>query len=148
MSKSERWSSASSDSDVSFVLFGGEHRGELQGSNAIHEILKERIAFLSGGKDKRGGPIITIPSRGTNAEVKTEDFKRLLVYLAGLPSDHAKDQGFSIVLDMRGSTWLSIKPVLKSLQECFPSKIHSVYIITRRFLGETQGFIWKWQVQF
>ena len=103
MSKSERWSSASSDSDVSFVLFGGnvctellykslsngvciwpvrerlvvcgryrrykwlydmisirrcniahisrytgEHRGEIQGSNAIHEILKERIAFLSG----------------------------------------------------------------------------------------------------
>ena len=26
----------------------GEHRGELQGSNAIHEILKEQIAFLSG----------------------------------------------------------------------------------------------------
>lgn len=103
MSKSERWSSASSDSDVSFVLFGGnsrakllckslssgivfgplsknlrctvyigrtnglydmisiwrcniayisrytgDHRGEIQGSNAIHEILKERIAFLSG----------------------------------------------------------------------------------------------------
>lgn len=26
----------------------GEHRGELQGSNAIHDILKERIAYLSG----------------------------------------------------------------------------------------------------
>lgn len=103
MSKSERWSSASSDSDVSFVLFGGslarnlspltlvllmalcipfsfdtlytlssghldcslrmdavlsnslrvsrslgEQRGELQGSFAIHDILREKIAFLSG----------------------------------------------------------------------------------------------------
>lgn len=28
--------------------YTGEHRGEIQGSNAIHEILKERIAFLSG----------------------------------------------------------------------------------------------------
>jgi hypothetical protein len=34
-------------------------------------------------------------------------------------SNHAKDQGFSIVLDMRGSTWLAIKPVLKSLQVFF-----------------------------
>ena len=31
-------------------------------------------------------------------------------------SDNAKDKGFSIVVDMRGNTWLSIKPVLKSLQ--------------------------------
>ncbi|XP_046859404.1 kalirin-like isoform X4 [Xenia sp. Carnegie-2017] len=129
MSRSERWSSASSDSDASFVLFGGEHRGELQGSNAIHDILKERIAYLSGGKDKRGGPVITIPSREATSEVKNEDFKRLLHYLSGLPSDNAREQGFSIVLDMRGSTWLSIKPILKSMQESFPLKIHSVYII-------------------
>ena len=38
-----------------------------------------------GGKDRRGGPVITIPSRGLNPEVRSEDFKRLLVYLAGLP---------------------------------------------------------------
>ena len=35
--------------DITYISrYTGEHRAELQGSNAIHEILKERIAFLSG----------------------------------------------------------------------------------------------------
>ena len=35
--------------DIAYIsCYTGEHRAELQGSNAIHEILKERIAFLSG----------------------------------------------------------------------------------------------------
>lgn len=33
-------------------------------------------------------------------------------------SDHERELGFSLVLDMRGSTWLSAKPMLKALQVC------------------------------
>lgn len=39
-------------------------------------------------------------------------------------SDHERELGFSLVLDMRGSTWLSAKPMLKALQVCsIPSLI-------------------------
>mgnify|MGYP002715443226 CR=1 FL=1 len=36
---------------------------------------------------------------------------------------------FSVVIDMRGNTWNSIKPVLKALQDDFTAKIHAAYII-------------------
>ena len=33
-------------------------------------------------------------------------------------SDHERDLGFSLVLDMRGNTWHGAKPMLKALQVC------------------------------
>ena len=33
-----------------------------------------------------------------------------------LNSDEAKKRGFSVVIDMRGSTWHNVKPILRVLQ--------------------------------
>ena len=44
-------------------------------------------------------------------------------------SDEALQLGFTVVVDMRGSTWNSIKPILKVLQDYFPAKINSAFII-------------------
>lgn len=46
---------------------------------------KSTSLYLLGGKDRRGGSVITIPTRGSGAELKTDDLKRLLTYLASLP---------------------------------------------------------------
>lgn len=40
-------------------------------------------------------------------------------FLSTSISDHERELGFSLVLDMRGSTWPSVKPMLKALQVCF-----------------------------
>lgn len=37
--------------------------------------------------------------------------------------------GFTVIVDMRGSKWDSIKPLLKILQDSFPSCIHVALII-------------------
>jgi kalirin len=37
--------------------------------------------------------------------------------------------GFAVVVDMRGSTWSTVKPILKVLQEHCNSLIHVAYII-------------------
>ena len=34
-------------------------------------------------------------------------------------SDDVKQLGFSVIIDMRGSTWNHVKPILKILQVCF-----------------------------
>jgi hypothetical protein len=34
-----------------------------------------------------------------------------------------------VVIDMRGSTWSTVKPILKVLQEYFPGSVHIAYII-------------------
>ncbi|KAJ4445196.1 hypothetical protein ANN_06997 [Periplaneta americana] len=44
-------------------------------------------------------------------------------------SDEAREQGFTVVIDMRGATWSTVKPILKVLQEHFPGSVHIAYII-------------------
>ncbi|XP_020600716.1 triple functional domain protein-like isoform X7 [Orbicella faveolata] len=129
MNTPERWSTASSDSDLSSIFSSGEGRWEGLRAKDILDLLQQKIAILYGGRDRRGGPIISFPARSKAAEIERSSLTRLLAYLASLPSDHERELGFSLVLDMRGSTWLSAKPMLKALQECFVAKIHTVYLL-------------------
>uniref|UniRef100_A0A8C2IHK0 Trio Rho guanine nucleotide exchange factor b n=1 Tax=Cyprinus carpio TaxID=7962 RepID=A0A8C2IHK0_CYPCA len=92
-------------------------------------ILKEKVAFLSGGRDRRGGPVLTFPARSNHDRIRQEDLRRLIAYLAGIPSEEVSRHGFTVIVDMRGSKWDSIKPLLKILQESFPSCIHVALII-------------------
>ncbi|GCC25469.1 hypothetical protein chiPu_0003879, partial [Chiloscyllium punctatum] len=92
-------------------------------------ILKEKVAFLSGGRDKRGGPVLTFPARSNHDRIRQEDLRRLISYLANIPSEEVCKRGFTVIVDMRGSKWDSIKPLLKILQESFPGCIHVALII-------------------
>lgn len=45
-------------------------------------------------------------------------------------SDDVRELGFTVVIDMRGSsTWNTVKPILKVLQEYFANSIHTAYLI-------------------
>uniref|UniRef100_A0A3B5MS55 CRAL-TRIO domain-containing protein n=1 Tax=Xiphophorus couchianus TaxID=32473 RepID=A0A3B5MS55_9TELE len=77
-------------------------------------VLREKVAFVSGGRDKRGGPILTFPARTNHDRIKQEDLSRLT--LVSLPlcvslSEDVRARGFTVVVDMRGSKWDSVKPV-------------------------------------
>ncbi|XP_019713701.1 triple functional domain protein-like isoform X3 [Hippocampus comes] len=107
----------------------GFRRNEDMRAMEVLPILKEKVAFLSGGRDRRGGPVLTFPSRSNHDRIRTDDLRRLIAYLAGIPSDEVCKHGFTVIVDMRGSKWDSIKPLLKILQESFPSCIHVALII-------------------
>uniref|UniRef100_A0A3B3QET7 Trio Rho guanine nucleotide exchange factor n=1 Tax=Paramormyrops kingsleyae TaxID=1676925 RepID=A0A3B3QET7_9TELE len=92
-------------------------------------VLKEKVAFLSGGRDRRGGPVLTFPARSNHDRIRQDDLRSLIAYLAGIPSEEVSRHGFTVIVDMRGSKWDSIKPLLKILQESFPSCIHVALII-------------------
>ncbi|XP_073677543.1 triple functional domain protein [Garra rufa] len=104
-------------------------RNEEMKAMEVLPILKEKVAFLSGGRDKRGGPVLTFPSRTNHDRIRHEDLRRLIAYLAGIPSEDVCKHGFTVIVDMRGSKWDSIKPLLKILQESFPCCIHVALII-------------------
>lgn len=76
-------------------------------------LLQERLAILPGGRDRRGGPVLLFPSTPRRERAKPEDYKRLLQYLFAIPSDEARDLRFTVIVDMRGTTWDSVKPILK-----------------------------------
>uniref|UniRef100_A0A8D2ZTY4 non-specific serine/threonine protein kinase n=1 Tax=Scophthalmus maximus TaxID=52904 RepID=A0A8D2ZTY4_SCOMX len=107
----------------------GFHRNEDMKAIDVLPILKEKVAFLSGGRDRRGGPVLTFPSRSNHDRIRPEDLRRLIAYLATIPSEEVARHGFTVIVDMRGSKWDSIKPLLKILQESFPSCIHVALII-------------------
>uniref|UniRef100_A0AAQ6A4Y8 non-specific serine/threonine protein kinase n=1 Tax=Amphiprion ocellaris TaxID=80972 RepID=A0AAQ6A4Y8_AMPOC len=79
--------------------------------------------------DRRGGPVLTFPARSNHDRIRPEDLRRLIAYLATIPSEEVARHGFTVIVDMRGSKWDSIKPLLKILQESFPSCIHVALII-------------------
>lgn len=44
-------------------------------------------------------------------------------------SDAVRSHGFTILIDMRGSAWAAIKPILKVLQEHFSSSVHQALVV-------------------
>uniref|UniRef100_A0A8C9VP69 non-specific serine/threonine protein kinase n=1 Tax=Scleropages formosus TaxID=113540 RepID=A0A8C9VP69_SCLFO len=84
---------------------------------------------ILGGRDKRGGPILTFPARSNHDRIKQEDLRRLVTYLSTVPSEDVCKRGFTVIIDMRGSKWELIKPLLKTLQEAFPAEICVALII-------------------
>jgi hypothetical protein len=96
----------------------------------VMSLIQDQLAILSGGRDKRGGSIITFPSNGKRDKAKQDDYRLLLQYLMSLPSDDICGLGFTVIVDMRGtSTWNSVKPILKVLQEHFAPHVHTAHII-------------------
>uniref|UniRef100_A0A4W5Q0R9 Kalirin RhoGEF kinase n=1 Tax=Hucho hucho TaxID=62062 RepID=A0A4W5Q0R9_9TELE len=61
-------------------------------------VLKEKVAFVSGGRDKRGGPILTFPARSNHDRIKHEELRRLVTYLSTVPSLPAQSDVERIIL--------------------------------------------------
>ncbi|XP_068092702.1 triple functional domain protein isoform X2 [Hyperolius riggenbachi] len=115
--------------DITAFYKSGLQRNDGLKAVEILPILKEKVAYLSGGRDKRGGPILTFPARTNHDRIRQDDLRRLISYLACIPSEEVCKRGFTVIVDMRGSKWDSIKPLLKILQESFPCCIHVALII-------------------
>ncbi|KAM9835916.1 LOW QUALITY PROTEIN: kalirin-like [Aulostomus maculatus] len=107
----------------------GSGKAESVRAADVLTVLREKVAFVSGGRDKRGGPILTFPARTNHDRIKQEDLSRLVTYLSTVPSEDVRARGFTVVVDMRGSKWDSVKPVLRTLQESFSSHIHTALLI-------------------
>ncbi|XP_074654482.1 kalirin-like isoform X2 [Tubulanus polymorphus] len=138
MSGNEADRSASLDVDAYQFYKPLAHKTDQIRAAEIVPLLRERIVYLSGGRDKRGGPILTIPANAHPDKVPYEELRILILYLASVPSDEVKNRGYTVVIDTRGSTWNSIKPILKVLQECFPYTIQHAFITKPEKFWEKQ----------
>ncbi|XP_074551145.1 kalirin isoform X1 [Halichoeres trimaculatus] len=129
MNPAEAAEEAPSDPDTDAFYKTGSSRTEGIKASDVLPVLKEKVAFVSGGRDKRGGPILTFPARSNHDRMKQEDLRRLVTYLSTVPSEDVCKRGFTVIIDMRGSKWELIKPLLKTLQEFFPAEICVALII-------------------
>ncbi|CAI9537385.1 unnamed protein product [Staurois parvus] len=95
----------------------------------ITDLLMKELAFLSGGRGKDNGWIITFPENTTFNEVPEGLLKTVLTYLTSIPSKHENDVKFIIVLDRRMDTWTSVKLTLQKLAHSFPGNLHLVLVL-------------------
>ncbi|KAI5729515.1 hypothetical protein M8J76_003388 [Diaphorina citri] len=52
----------------------------------VMSLLQDRLCYLTGGRDRRGGPILSFPMSPKRERAKPDDYKRLLQYLMAIPS--------------------------------------------------------------
>uniref|UniRef100_S4RVV0 Trio Rho guanine nucleotide exchange factor a n=1 Tax=Petromyzon marinus TaxID=7757 RepID=S4RVV0_PETMA len=97
--------------------------------DSVLPLLKDKVAYLSGGRDRQGGPIIMFPARGSLERARPDDLRELIAYLASVPSEEAGRRGFTAVVDMRGSKWEGVKLLLRTLQDALPGRVHAALII-------------------
>ncbi|ELT90999.1 hypothetical protein CAPTEDRAFT_196990 [Capitella teleta] len=91
------------------------------------EILKREAVFLTGGRDRRGGPVLTFPASNDSGQVSYEDLAT--DYLCSLPSTESAKLGFTVLFDNREHHYKEVKPLLKLLQDALGSSVFAVYIV-------------------
>uniref|UniRef100_A0A1A8QHW0 SEC14 and spectrin domains 1 n=1 Tax=Nothobranchius rachovii TaxID=451742 RepID=A0A1A8QHW0_9TELE len=96
-------------------------------ANSILPILKKKLAFLSGGKDRRSGLILTIPLNSDQTSM--EELSATLDYLLSIPSEKCKTRGFTVIVDGRRSQWNIVKTVVLMLQNVIPAEVSLVCVV-------------------
>ncbi|KAK1902573.1 SEC14 domain and spectrin repeat-containing protein 1 [Dissostichus eleginoides] len=90
-------------------------------------LLKKKLAFLSGGKDRRSGLILTIPL--SSDQTSMEELSATLDYLLSIPSVKCKARGFTVIVDGRKSQWNIVKTVVLMLQNVIPAEVSLVCVV-------------------
>ncbi|XP_013130764.1 SEC14 domain and spectrin repeat-containing protein 1 [Oreochromis niloticus] len=96
-------------------------------ATTILPILKKKLAFLSGGKDRRSGLILTIPL--SSDQTSMEELSATLDYLLSIPSEKCKARGFTVIVDGRKSQWNTVKTVVLMLQNVIPPEVSLVCVV-------------------
>ncbi|XP_030643100.1 SEC14 domain and spectrin repeat-containing protein 1 [Chanos chanos] len=96
-------------------------------ATTILPVLKKKLAFLSGGKDRRSGLILTIPL--CTEQTSMEELSTTLDYLLSIPSEKCKARGFTVIVDGRKSQWNIVKTVVLMLQNVIPAEVSLVCVV-------------------
>lgn len=110
-----------------------EEETKMDGLRALDLLpyLQDRLITMPGGRDRRGGTILYIPSTTKRDRFKLDDYRKLFSYLITISSNETIQLGYTILIDMRGNGNITgtIKPLLKLFQENFSNHIHQIIII-------------------
>ncbi|XP_057707543.1 SEC14 domain and spectrin repeat-containing protein 1 isoform X2 [Corythoichthys intestinalis] len=96
-------------------------------ASGIINVLNKKLAFLSGGKDRRSGLILSIPLGADQTNM--DELSDTLDYLLSIPSDKCKARGFTVIVDGRRSQWNTVKTVVLMLQNVIPAEVSLVCVV-------------------
>ncbi|XP_077393011.1 SEC14 domain and spectrin repeat-containing protein 1 isoform X2 [Festucalex cinctus] len=96
-------------------------------ASIIINVLNKKLAFLSGGKDRRSGLILSIPLGCEHTNM--DELGDTLDYLLSIPSEKCKARGFTVIVDGRRSQWNTVKTVVLMLQNVIPAEVSLVCVV-------------------
>ncbi|XP_019727486.1 SEC14 domain and spectrin repeat-containing protein 1 isoform X1 [Hippocampus comes] len=103
------------------------HQVSTMEASSIINVLNKKLAFLSGGKDRRSGLILSIPLGCEQTNM--EELSDTLDYLLSIPSEKCKARGFTVIVDGRRSQWNTVKTVVLMLQNVIPAEVSLVCVV-------------------
>uniref|UniRef100_A0A8R1U3Q7 Uncharacterized protein n=1 Tax=Pristionchus pacificus TaxID=54126 RepID=A0A8R1U3Q7_PRIPA len=84
----------------------------MKAEDIVH-ILRESLVTVPGGRDKEGRPLLIITPR--DSPVNSVHLRSIFSYFQRIAVN--VEQGFTVVLDMRGAKWDAAKAMLKALNQ-------------------------------
>ncbi|KAK9499465.1 hypothetical protein O3M35_002496 [Rhynocoris fuscipes] len=57
----------------------------MEGGRDVMAWLEERLAILTGGRDRKGRPLLTFPTSVRRDRLRPDDYRRLINYLINIP---------------------------------------------------------------
>ncbi|XP_022662240.1 SEC14 domain and spectrin repeat-containing protein 1-B-like isoform X2 [Varroa destructor] len=123
-------SKAASDKDKLTAASGG-YQQEIYsypgpGATEIVELLRRRLAVLSGGEDKRGGPVVTVFA--PKDDFNTNDLKQTLHFLKDLIGYEERSSGISVLLEGSPILTRCLDEVIGAVQNVFGDCLHAIYV--------------------
>ncbi|KAH0630820.1 hypothetical protein JD844_004077 [Phrynosoma platyrhinos] len=107
----------------------------------IADDLMKEFAFLSGGRGKDNGWIITLPENSHFNQMPEEVVTKVLTYLTRIPRQRKSDSKFILILDRRLDTWTSVKMTLQRIAVVMLSSVSDLltYIDEKQLTPEFGG---------
>ncbi|OWF44350.1 SEC14 domain and spectrin repeat-containing protein 1 [Mizuhopecten yessoensis] len=104
---------------------------EVRGKEASHiiDLLQREIVYITGGRDRNGGPVVTFPGHLPHPEPSQHDIMTCLQYYVQIPSEESKCRGFTAVVDSRDGSWPNMVTVLGCLKKMLGEYIKQVLVI-------------------
>ncbi|XP_076451161.1 coiled-coil domain-containing protein 141-like [Babylonia areolata] len=119
-----RHSTGSGSSIYGYLLAG-------VGIEAEHIVstLQKRLALLTGGRDRQGGPVITFPASRHQVDFSSQELTTCLRYLAQIPSEESKKRGVTVLIDSRDGSWGNLSFVYGCLMQALSGYLKQVVVV-------------------
>ncbi|KAK7113115.1 hypothetical protein V1264_012462 [Littorina saxatilis] len=95
----------------------------------ISGTLKKRLALLTGGRDRQGGPVITFPDNRNQVEFSGQELTTCLRYLTQIPSEESKKRGITVLIDSRDGAWSNLSPLYGCLMQSLSGYLKQVVVV-------------------
>lgn len=94
----------------------------------LYPIFMKRTIYLTGGRDRKGGPIIYFPDTLDREIIKPREYASIIIYFLEISSVRSTPFRFTIIFDVRESNQINLS-LLKTLHREFNQWINQMIII-------------------